>query len=318
MKLFLHRSSCISPANTDLLNELKRLESKDSHYAIEPDYSEYLSPGMTRRMSRVIKMGVYSALACRDKNQPETIDAIITATGFGCFDDSVKFLTQIIKNDENLLSPTPFIQSTHNTVGAQIALLIQCQGYNNTHVHGGLSFENALIDAAIYSTENPSQTLLLGASDELTDTFTDLWKNTQPNKNKDMNLGEGAVFFICNQNKTGSVCEVSNVKTFINLEPEEFSNALREYFANSLNVSTPDIILFGLPKKEYESLTFESMPAESISYKEYCGEYYTASGFAVHLSLNLLKARPDVKQILVINKYGSHQYSIIHLKNAQN
>ena len=50
---------------------------------------------------------------------------------------------------KNILTPTSFIQSTHNTVGGQIALELQCKGYNFTYVHGSNSFESALLDAKL-------------------------------------------------------------------------------------------------------------------------------------------------------------------------
>ena len=51
-------------------------------------------------------------------------DAIITGTGLGCLEDTEKFLTAMVTNKEEFLTPTSFIQSTHNTVSAQIALLL--------------------------------------------------------------------------------------------------------------------------------------------------------------------------------------------------
>ena len=52
-------------------------------------------------------------------------------------------------NREQMLNPTAFIQSTFNTVGAQLALLLKIHAYNVTYVHRGLSFESALIDGII-------------------------------------------------------------------------------------------------------------------------------------------------------------------------
>ena len=50
---------------------------------------------------------------------------------------------------KNILTPTSFIQSTHNTVGGQIALGLECKGYNFTYVHASISFESALLDAQL-------------------------------------------------------------------------------------------------------------------------------------------------------------------------
>src|SRR6478736_199948 len=76
---------------------------------------------------------------------------------------------KMIEQNEQLLTPTAFIQSTHNTIGAQIALLLGCNGYNNAFVHRGFSFESALLDAALLIRENEADNILVGAIDELTD-----------------------------------------------------------------------------------------------------------------------------------------------------
>jgi len=75
-----------------------------------------------------------------------------------------KFLDGLIAGDETMLNPTPFIQSTFNTVGAQIALLRGLHCYNTTYVHRWTSFENALTDAALRIGAGWSQAVLVGVS----------------------------------------------------------------------------------------------------------------------------------------------------------
>ena len=90
--------------------------------ATEPDYKEIITDAtLRRRMSRFVKMGVACGLECI--GQTSDIDAVITATGLGCLADTEKFIESIVANNERLLNPTPFIQSTFNTVGGQLALL---------------------------------------------------------------------------------------------------------------------------------------------------------------------------------------------------
>ncbi len=92
--------------------------------AIEPDYSEYIDHKSIRRMSRVIRMSVASALQCLSKAKIINPDAIITGTAYGCLEDTGSFLTNMVIMDEDPLSPISFVQSTHNTIGAQIAFLL--------------------------------------------------------------------------------------------------------------------------------------------------------------------------------------------------
>ena len=63
---------------------------------------------------------------------------------------------KMVDSNESALNPTPFIQSTHNTIGSQIALLLQCQGYNQTYTQRAFSFENVLLDAILELKENPT------------------------------------------------------------------------------------------------------------------------------------------------------------------
>ncbi len=115
----------------------------------------------------------------------------------------------MVEQKEQLLTPTAFIQSTHNTIGAQIALLLGCNGYNNAFVHRGFSFESALLDACLLIKENEAHNVLVGAIDEITDnSFAILERfglyKRKPLSNFDLyktdskgtNAGEGRVIFL--------------------------------------------------------------------------------------------------------------------------
>lgn len=130
--------------------------------ACEPDYKDIIANAtLRRRMSRIVKMGVACGLECMGELSPEKIGGIITATGLGCLVDTEKFLNNLLDNEERMLNPTPFIQSTFNTIGAQIALIHQIHAYNMTYVHRGLSFESALLDAMM-KIEEGSENIQIG------------------------------------------------------------------------------------------------------------------------------------------------------------
>ena len=113
---------------------------------IEPDYKEFIDAKQIRRMSRIIRIGVAAAMECLKEAGVKSPDAIVTGTAYGCLEDTGLFLTKMVEFREEFLTPTAFIQSTHNTIGAQIGLMLQCNNYNNTFVHRGFSFESALLD----------------------------------------------------------------------------------------------------------------------------------------------------------------------------
>ena len=125
--------------------------------------------GLRRRMSRILKSAVTTAVECAEGTDGiDCIDAIITATGLGCLTDSERFLRNMIADNEQMLNPTPFIQSTFNTAGGQIALLRHNHCYNVTYVNRCHGFEDALLDALMRITDSESRRVLVGAFDEQT------------------------------------------------------------------------------------------------------------------------------------------------------
>lgn len=150
---------------------------------------------LRRRMSRVVKTGVAAGVeSLLEFGGRAPIDAIVTGTGLGCIADSEKFLDGLIANDEALLNPTPFIQSTFNTVGAQIALLRGLHCYNTTFVNRWTTFENALVDAALRIGAGLSRAVLVGAFDETTPSVEAVL--TRLRAAREERWGESSVFFV--------------------------------------------------------------------------------------------------------------------------
>ena len=167
----------------------------------EPDYRTLLDPKLLRRMSRIIRMGAAAALTCLREAGIATPDAIVTGTAYGCLEDTGLFLKSMIERNEAVLQPAAFIQSTHNTVGAQIALLLGCTGYNNTFVHRGFSFESALLDAVLLLADGEAETVLLGGVDEITETSRELLAGFGQYRRRF--AGEGAAFFLLTGQPSG-------------------------------------------------------------------------------------------------------------------
>lgn len=172
-----------------------------SNSTLNTDIKELIPNAIVRRrMSDIVKYGVSVGMECINKVGSENIDAIITATGLGCLADSEKFLKVIIENNEDLLNPTPFIQSTFNTVGGQIALLCKNHNYNMTYSHRGSSFECALLDAVLLIENDEAKNVLVGAFDFNTTTLQEVLGELRFWKNKE--IGEGAFFFVLSKEKT--------------------------------------------------------------------------------------------------------------------
>jgi len=270
----------------------------------EPDYKEYVpDPGARRRMSRIIRMGVASALMCLKDNHINSLDGIITGTGWGCLSDTEKFLNSIFENSERMLNPTSFIQSTSNTIGAQVALLTGEKNYNNTFVHGGTSFEAAMIDALLKLQEDSCDNILVGGLDEMTPTKSHLlgrmgvWRHTSP--------GEGSHFFVLSSAK-----EISSIAEIVSVETFSSAGLPAGY---KLECNQIDRILSGVAN--LGELTTDAKP-QVVNFKEFCGEYPTSTAFALWLACDTINKEHDINRILIVNKHLRDQLSLIIIKRA--
>jgi 3-oxoacyl-[acyl-carrier-protein] synthase II len=349
MKAYIRSASCISPQYTfeDIGFLDKIIEYNETRLkAIEPDYKEFIDPKLIRRMSHIVKMGVTTALDCLNKGNIKTPGAIITGTAFGCLEDTVSFLTRTIELHEEMLSPTAFIQSTHNTLAAQIALLLKCHNYNNTFVHKGVSFENALIDGLMLLNENEADNILVGGTDELIDVSFSILTRLGLYKRKSINNlallatqskgtigGEGSAFFLLSDKpSTNNMAELSGIRTFY--KPEnvaEIEQQITSFLGvNSLKINDIDLVVTGKNgdiKNDavYHQLNNSLFAAKALAnYKHLCGEYPTSSAFALWLAANIVKKEciPDVviegnikallpKKILIYNHYQNIYHSLM-------
>ena len=135
------------------------------------DYKEYISPKEGRRMGKLMKAATLTSLMALREAGIECPDAIITATANGMLETSEKFLVDMVDNGEETLSPTLFMQSTHNTIGSAIAIRTHCHGYNITYTQGKDSMKWALRDAERLIRMGKAKTVLVGCHDESSPLF---------------------------------------------------------------------------------------------------------------------------------------------------
>lgn len=334
--IFIHSAASISAQNTfdseGLTFEIKTLSEKKIE-AIHPNYKEFMSPIALRRMAIGVKMGMataYKALKNANIQQP---DAILTGTGMGCIEDTEKFLNTIIANDETHVTPTSFIQSTHNTVGSQIALSLQCKAYNNTYVHGAFSFESALMDAQLVLQESEANHVLVGGVDELGSEFVDavrLMEDKNPQGIK-VPIGEGATFFVFSSIHHNEAVQLLNMESHSFLERSSIAEKMNDFLnRNNLNASNIDVLILGNNGDAfdiyYDEVSNFIKEVTVICYKQLCGEYYTASAFGLFLAHEILKSqeipedlqknsilKKPIKTILLYNQFKGRDHSFILL-----
>jgi hypothetical protein len=313
MEVYIRGAAVISPQRTfgqeGFPGEIMLYSDVRSLRCIEPNYREFIDPMVSRRMSRIVKMGVCGALRCMQSTGISMPDAIIAGTGLGCLEDTEKFLTSVYANNEKLLNPTPFIQSTHNTVAGAIALAIKCHGYNTTYTHRGFSFESAIRDTMLQLENNPDLNILAGGFDELTETSFNitrrlgLWKNhvIDTNRLEDYKTrgslpGEGAAFFmISGKPHKNDMARLTQMETFYTPDSSGISAVRVKEFLRHSNINKPDVVVLGI-NGDYKTDTlyhqvtgelFSNIPC--VRFKHFCGEYDTASSFACWLASVIIK-----------------------------
>ncbi len=309
----------------------------------EPNYTAYIQPMQLRRMSKAVRMGIGASRMAMQQAGVEKPDAMSLGTAMGCLQDTEHFLAKMVTQEEQMLTPTSFIQSTHNTVGGQIALLAGCYGHNLTYVHRGHSFEHAMINAQLYLNDHPTHNILVGGIDELTDSSLQVMKATGVyrkansteqilNTNEPGSLaGEGATFFVVDKNPSEGSLHIKGIGIST---PEDTAAAAAQLdkFMQQQGLSNTDIDLVmsgwngNSSGKEFYDNINERFSASSIAgFKHLSGEYATASAFGLGMTMEIVKhgavpahmllngKQPKaLKNILLINSYG-HYLSIWHI-----
>lgn len=162
---------------------------------IQADEMPKIPPMIARRLSAILKRALLTSLVLLQRTGVSSPDAIITATAKGCVADTLSFLDDISLNGEQLLKPTHFMQSTHNTIGSLIAIHTHSHGYNNTFSHGAESLASALVDARMQIEIGHAKNALVGLHDEQNEICTVMFLSD-----------EGTVSELLNDKKIKTLC----------------------------------------------------------------------------------------------------------------
>lgn len=353
MKAFINGAASVSPQNSnDYETFCEQIFEHQSIFAktLNPSYKEYFSAGEARRMSTIVKNSIVAADKVLKQSNIEMPDAISVGTGLGIFSDTENFLEKMIENQEKFLTPTSFIQSTHNTVAGQIALRIKCHNENFTYVHRGFSFESAVADAIMHIREG-KKNIIVGGVDEMTENYykiitkTDSWKK-EPVKNTEIfqyktpgaYCGQSQTFFMLSDSKTSSsIAKINDIKIFFKPEnTSEIKNRINVFLShNMMQLSDIDMVILGVngdydtDKVFYDIQNDMFMDKYVTYYKHLVGESHTAVAFAVWLAANaiffnktpdfisLLNRKPDnIKNVLIYNNYLNANHSLFLLSNS--
>ena len=180
------------PLNEDWMQEPVVYDAPFAR-SIDPSYKDYVSPIEARRMGKILKRAVATSKEALNASLLDTVDAIITGTGYGCIENTEFFLDALSNEGEQLLKPTYFMQSTHNTISSLVAIQTKNHGYNVTYAHKGISFDSALQDAWLQFRLGKIDSALVGGHDEMTETFYRILKKGGVMGQDDERCGEAAV-----------------------------------------------------------------------------------------------------------------------------
>ena len=347
---YIHQSACISPQESFNEVNLSALREPVDNLlrAIEPPY-ENIPPGILRRMGKAVRIGVGAALPLV-KQAGGIINGIVIGTGNGGMEDCIKFLNQIVQYEEGQLTPGNFVQSTPNAIAAQIGLLTKNQGYNITHVHRGLSFENALLDAGMLLSENSDHQYLLGAVDEISSfnyniDFLAGWYKKEDITGKDFYqqdspgsiAGEGAAMFVVNNQIRNCSAAVRAIGTLHTAGVEDLQQYLQNFLKEQLLPGEKIDLLLSGENGDNRDRSFynccESLidpDAVVARFKHMCGEFATASAIACWISLQIFKTQSiaahmikkataiqQYRRVLIYNNHKHIQHSFLLLELPQ-
>ncbi len=256
----------------------------------DPDFKQFLNPMQARRMGLILKRAIAVSLTALKDAGIECPDAIFTGTGLGCMENTENFLSAMCRDGEEMLPPTYFMMSTHNTISSAVAILLRCHGYNCTYSQKDISFESALLDAFIQLQAGRMGNALVGSHDETTpDTYRLL--RGAGYFDDTVTAAEASSAFVLSADSgslslsKGPLCELADVQ--ILHSPVNLESIVKEYNASRILRSSDYFTLFG--------------------------KCFSASGLGVYEAAMRIAKGLD-KDILVVNDAGEDK-GLVYLKS---
>ena len=272
--------------------------------SLDPNFKEYISPIEARRMGRILKRAIATSKEALKASGLESVDAIVTGTGYGCIENTEFFLDALSREGEQLLKPTYFMQSTHNTISSLVAIQTKNHGYNATYAHKGMSFDSALQDAWLQFCLGKIGSALVGGHDEMTETFHRILKKGGMMGKDDEMCGEAAVSVVlsghCGEQQARpqqALCKLTGFKMLHQPTMGTLKDATEKMLQTvGKSLSDVDYILTSLSgDRQSDAACLEECKTlfgdkPLLRYKHLFGESFTASGLGFYVAAQCLKA----------------------------
>ncbi|MEJ0090250.1 MAG: beta-ketoacyl-[acyl-carrier-protein] synthase family protein [Limisphaerales bacterium] len=265
-----------------------------------------LTPNQRRRFSRLIQMALLTARRSHTPDPTQRV-AVAIGTGMGCLDTAAMFIENMIAKDEREPMPAQFPNSVHNAVAAQVAIDQKAFGLNSAPTCGDISFECALWQGISQLANGEADCALTGAVDELNKYILGIGQRWGT-WNEQIRPGEGAMIasIVRAEAASAPLARVTAVRLGRWRKPFD-AECEADWVASSVDLKAVDVILSGAGgwpelEEKYAAVAaalamHASHPLEHQTYKQHCGEFYSASGFGFSVAVEL--ARTQRKSVLL-------------------
>ena len=300
--------------------------TEDYVRAVDPDFKQFISAGDARRMGKLLKRALATSLSALQEGGIENPDAIITGTGFGSIENTELFLDALVREGEQLLKPTQFMQSTHNTASSLIGIHTKCHGYNSTYSQKGFSFDSALYDAWMQFRIGRIESALVGSHDEMSPVFSGFVRKAGHVKEGEI-CSEAAVSVLLADSGDAAYCSLEGVKLFDTPSQDTLRQVLADMTAGGIDAVMTgmsgnaendswygflDAMLPGVPQLRYKPLFGVNFSSSAIGF--YASACCLKKGSVPAVLTASGKAIDCRKGILVVNVVEGRHYSFALLK----
>ena len=275
--------------------------------SLDPNFRDWLNPLESRRMGKILKRALVTAQKVMHDSGVQQPDAVITGTGLGCIENTELFLDQLCREGEEMLKPTYFMQSTHNTISSLISIHDHLHGYNTTYSHKSVSFDSALLDAFTQLRLGDIQTALVTGNDEMTPSYFSILQRAgyvgQPGQ---VAAGETSVAMMLTTDPADALCEIEEVSMSVRGVQQPFAPA--------------DLLMLGtngVPQNDqlYREVAQQMPGVETFEYKRLFGESYTVSGLGVYAAAHL-RSQGRAGRVLFVNHSDNLNVTFVTLKTV--
>ena len=275
--------------------------------SLDPNFRDWLNPLESRRMGKIMRRALVTAQKVMRDSGIQQPDAVITGTGLGCIENTELFLDQLCREGEEMLKPTYFMQSTHNTISSLISIHDHLHGYNTTYSHKSVSFDSAFLDAYTQLLLGDIHTALVTGNDEMTPTYFSILQRAgyvgQPGQ---VAAGEASVAMMLTTDPTDALCEVEEVRMSVK-DLQLPSSPVDLLVLGTNGVSQNDRL--------YQKVAQQLPEVETFEYKRLFGESYTVSGIGVYAAAHLI-GKGRANRILFVNHSDNLNVTFITLKKV--